>query len=257
MQELHQLRSVWRTCTCGERIVDTCPGDKRASTGPGTREFVCNLKNVWECMLLVHERDSPLAVCPQRCTVAHTLSPDVHIGDLPSHFEKSAERSGAVQELHHPRSARAETCPGKDWVNTGPWTGSTGSGNTRRPQKTSSLHACLPRSFSTGTSRDLRRNVGIPEEVQPGKRRTTNCVSDLGQVTLKGNAQTEDPLKVKEYNGGLSSCGVGARRCLGRSPASFWVGHPAGGARTFAPLFGSLLSSRETVHGVSLWCLSA
>ena len=52
------------------------------------KEFVCNLKNVWECMLLVHERDSPLAVSPQHCTVAHTLSPDVHIGDLPSPLEK-------------------------------------------------------------------------------------------------------------------------------------------------------------------------
>ena len=40
-------------------------------------------------------------------------------------------------------------------------------------------------------------------------RRTTNCVNDLGQVTLKGNAQTEDPLKVKKYNGGLSSSWVG------------------------------------------------
>ena len=99
--------------------------------------------------------------------------------------------------------------------------------------------------------------MGIPEEVQPGKRRTTNCVSDLGQVTLKGNAQTEDPLKVKKYNGGLSSCGVGARRSSGRSPASSWVGRPAGGARSFAPLFGSLLSSREIAHGVSLSCLPA
>ena len=93
---------------------------------------MCNLKSVWECVLLVHERDSPLAVCPQHCTVAHTLSPDVRIGDLPSPVEKSAERSGAVQELHQLRSARAETCPEKDWVNTGPWTGSTGTGTTRR-----------------------------------------------------------------------------------------------------------------------------
>ena len=124
---------------------------------------------------------------------------------------------------------------------------------SRRPP----LHTCLARSFSGGINKDLRRNVGIPEEVQPGQRRTTNCVSDLGQVTLKGNAQTEDPLKDKKYNGSLSSCGVGAHRCLGRSPASFWVGHLAGGARTFAPLFGSLLSSRETAHGVSLSCLPA
>ena len=131
---------------------------------------MCNLKNVWECMLLVHERDSPLAVCPQHCTVAHTLSPDVHIWDLPSPFEKSAERSGAVQELHQLRSAWAETWS-RDWVNTGLWTGSTGSGTTRRQQKTPSLHTCLPRSFSRGTSRDLRRNVGILEEVQPGQRR--------------------------------------------------------------------------------------
>ena len=45
--------------------------------------------------------------------------------------------------------------------------------------------------------------------------------------------------------------GVGARRFLGRSPASSGGGRPAGGARTFAPLFGSLLSSREFAHGAS------
>ena len=88
---------------------------------------MCNLKSAWESMLLVHIF-------------------------LPL-LKKSAERSGAVQELHQLRSARAEMCPEKDWVNTGPWTGSTGSGTTRRQQKTPSLHTCLPRSFSRGPTR--------------------------------------------------------------------------------------------------------
>ena len=42
------------------------------------KELVRNLKSVWECRQLVHERDSLLAVCPQHCTVTHTLSPDFH-----------------------------------------------------------------------------------------------------------------------------------------------------------------------------------
>ena len=42
-------------------------------------------------------------------------------------------------------------------------------------------------------------------------------------------------------NGGQSSSWVGARRSLGRSPASFGVGHPAGGARTLAPVHRKLL----------------
>ena len=33
------------------------------------------------------------------------------------------------------------------------------------------------------------------------QRRTTNRVSDLRQVTLGSNAQTEEPLKVKKYSG--------------------------------------------------------
>ena len=144
-----------------------------------------------------------------------------------------------MQELHQLRSARAETCPGKDWV-------STGSGTTRRQQKTPSLHTCLPCDHNSWA---------YLEEVQPAtsdttwenlrKRRITNCVSDLGQVTLKGNVQTEDQLKVQKYNGGLSSSWVGARRSSGRSPASSWVGRPAGGARTLAPVFGRSLHSQE------------
>ena len=35
------------------------------------------------------------------------------------------------------------------------------------------------------------------------------------------------PPKLKNI-GGLTSCGVGARWCLGQSPASFWVGRPSG-----------------------------
>ena len=66
------------------------------------------------------------------------------------------------------------------------------------------------------------------------QRRTTNCVSDLGQVTLEGNVQTEEPLKVKKYSG---ACPV-----LGWSP---------GGGCPHLPC------SRETVHRVSLWCLPA
>ena len=105
------------------------------------------------------------------------------------------------------------------------------------------------------TNRDLRHKVGIPEEVQPAtsdttwvdlrNRRTTNCVNDLGQVTLKGNAQTEDPLRVKKYNGGLTSSWVGARRSSGQSPTSSWVGRSAGGARTLTPVFGRSLHSQE------------
>ena len=76
-------------------------------------------------------------------------------------------------------------------------------------------------------------------------RRTANCVNDLGQVTLKGNAQTEDTLNVKKYNSGLSSSWVGARRSSGLSPAISWVGRPAGGARTSVPVFGRSLHSQE------------
>ena len=52
-----------------------------------------------------------------------------------------------------------------------------------------------------------------------GQRRTTNCVSDLGQVILEGNAQTEEPLKVKKYT---SACPV-----LGLVPAVSWDGRPS------------------------------
>ena len=62
---------------------------------------------------------------------------------------------------------------------------------------------------------------------------------------------------VFKNNGGLSSSWVGARRSLGRSPASSGVGRLAGGARPFAPVHWSWLHSRETVHTVSLCCLSA
>ena len=47
-----------------------------------------------------------------------------------------------------------------------------------------------------------------------GQRRTT----DLGQATLEGNAQTEEPLKVKKYSG---ACPV-----LGLVPAVPWDGRP-------------------------------
>ena len=82
------------------------------STGAGfEKEFVCNLKSVWECRLLVHERNSQLAVCSQHCAAAHTLLPDVHIGSLPSPFKRPAERSEAMQELHQLRSVRRScTC---------------------------------------------------------------------------------------------------------------------------------------------------
>ena len=65
-----------RTCACGERIVDTCPGDKRARTGPRTGECVCNLKSVWVCMLLVHERLSArsLSTALHGCTHARPMS---------------------------------------------------------------------------------------------------------------------------------------------------------------------------------------
>ena len=43
-----------------------------------SRDSVCNLKSVWECRQLVHDRDSLLPVCPQHRTGTHTLSPDVH-----------------------------------------------------------------------------------------------------------------------------------------------------------------------------------
>ena len=50
------------------------------------------------------------------------------------------------------------------------------------------------------------------------QRRTTNCVNDLGQVTLEGNAQTEEPLKVKKYSG---ACPV-----LELVPTVSWDGRP-------------------------------
>ena len=105
------------------------------------------------------------------------------------------------------------------------------------------------------TNSDLRHNVGIPEEVQPAtsdttwvflrNRRTTNCVNDLGQVTLKGNAQTEDPLKVKKYHGGLSSSWVGAAVPRAGRPPVLGLVARRGGARTLAPVFGRSLHSQE------------
>ena len=90
-----------------------------------------------------------------------------------------------------------------------------------------------------------------------GQRRTTNRVSDLGQVALDGHAQTEEPLKVEKVQRRLSSAGVGARRFLGRLPASSGVGRRAGGARTLAPVYWNLLHSREIAHRVPLSCLPA
>ena len=150
-----------------------------------------------------YQRYSMLAVCPQYCPVPspegvrlHTLSyPMSTSGIFLLPLIKSAERSGAVQELHQLRSAPAETCPGKDGQ----------AAQDQAPQDVNKRHPLFTHVFLV-TNRDLRHNVGIPEEVQPAtsdttwvylrNRRTTNCVSDLGQVTLKGNVQTEDPLKV-------------------------------------------------------------
>ena len=50
---------------------------------------------------------------------------------------------------------------------------------------------------------------------------------------------------------GLSSPWVGARRSLGRSPASFWVGRPRGGCPHVCLSVGRLLRSREFARRVS------
>ena len=65
---------------------------------------------------------------------------------------------------------------------------------------------------------DLRRAEGIPEEVQP-------ATSDTVKVPTCQCLRTPSRLK---HSGGLSSFAVGARWCLGQSPASFWVGRPCG-----------------------------
>ena len=113
------------------------------STGAGfEKEFVCNRGTLGvyaarpRARLPVHTLSTALLVC------THSLTRCPASGVLPSPLKRPAERSGATQELHQLRSARVETCPGKDWVNTGPRTGSTGSGTTRRQHKTSSLHTC-------------------------------------------------------------------------------------------------------------------
>ena len=54
------------------------------SAGAGLKKSLCATVERWECTLLVHERDSQFAVCPQHCSFAHTLLPDVHIGSLPT-----------------------------------------------------------------------------------------------------------------------------------------------------------------------------
>ena len=56
---------------------------------------------------------------------------------------------------------------------------------------------------------------------------------------------TQVPTVLKNTSG-LSSSRVGARRFLGRSPASSGVGRPAGGARTFCSSF------REIAHSLTL-----
>ena len=158
---------------------------------------------------------------------------------LPSHLSTLVRATRGPAQEERCKSYTNCVAPGKKRVERK--TGSTQDhGQAARDQEPQDVNKRPPLSAHAFlvTNRDLRHNVGIPEEVQPAtsdttwiylrNRRTTNCVSDLGQVTVKGNAQI-DPLKVKKYNGGLSSCGVGARRCLGRSPASSWVGRPAGG----------------------------
>ena len=84
-----------------------------------------------------------------------------------------------------------------------------------------------------------------------GQRRTTNCEGDLGQVTLQGNAQAEEPHKVKKYS---CACPV-----LGLVPAVPWASRP--------PVLGlvaqrgvpahSLLHSWEIAERVPLSCLPA
>ena len=78
-----------------------------------------------------------------------------------------------------------------------------------------------------------------------GQRRTTNCASALGQVTLEGNAQTEELLKVKKYSCACPVLGlVSAFPWAGRPPVLglvAWQGGGGGGGRTFAPVYRSLL----------------
>ena len=59
---------------------------------------------------------------------------------------------------------------------------------------------------------------------------------------------TQVPTVLKKTSG-LSSSRVGARRFLGRSPASSGVGRPAGGARTFCSSFREIAPRK--VHGVN------
>ena len=79
---------------------------------------------------------------------------------------------------------------------------------------------------------------GIQYHVPPTTRRAPQCAlrtmtSNTKQVRSapRETATTHPPPsrdKLKNI-GGLSSFGVGARWCLGQSPASFWVGRPSGG----------------------------
>ena len=57
---------------------------------------------------------------------------------------------------------------------------------------------------------------------------------------------TQVPTVLKNTSG-LSSSRVGARRFLGRSPASSGVGRPAGGARTFCSSFREIAQSLTLV----------
>ena len=73
----------------------------------------------------------------------------------------------------------------------------------------------------------------------------TTAARDLGHVTAEVQDEHEGAGSVKKVTACLSSSWVGARRSLGRSPASSWVGRPAGGARALAPVFGRSLHSQE------------
>ena len=73
---------------------------------------------------------------------------------------------------------------------------------------------------------------------QPPRRRATVRLTDRRHVTVDVETtdlkkrptckELEDHFQGKKKNGGLTSCGVGARWCLGQSPAIFGVGRPCG-----------------------------
>ena len=81
-------------------------------------------------------------------------------------------------------------------------------------------------------NRALCGNRKVPRSKQRARTgQSRSQRTDLRPLTVGLLAPTSDNVPssaVLKSSGGLSSCGVGARQCLGQSPASFGVGRPRG-----------------------------